>query len=67
MSDAVEKAKAKRKHVNFSQVTAELEGKAFRFSLTKTGLLVRRRHSRRTKLLSFSALMDLSIDQRSLL
>ena len=59
--------KAKRNHVNFSKVTVEVEGKRYRFSLTRNGLVVRRWHSQKTKLLTFTQLMDMSIDQRPLL
>jgi hypothetical protein len=67
VSDTVEKTKAKRTHVNFSKVTVEVEGRPFSFSLTKKGLVVRRWHSPRPKVISFSALVDLTIDQRQLL
>ena len=59
--------KAVRRHVNVSKVVVEVDGKRYRFSLTRKGLVVRRWHSHKTKLLSFSQLFDLSIEQRQLL
>jgi len=56
-----------RRHVNISKVQTEIDGKDYTFRLTRKGLVVRRWHSRHTKLLSFSQLLDLSIDQRQLL
>lgn len=67
MSAIVEKPKVTRRHVNFSKVTIELEGKRYRFNLTRKGLVVRQWHGRKTKLLSFSQLLDLSIEQKQLL
>lgn len=67
MSTTVEKPKATRTHVNFSKVNVEVEGKRFTLSLTKKGLVVRRWHSRNPKVLSFSALVDMTIDQGQLL
>lgn len=62
-----EAPKAVRRHVNISKVALELDGKKYQFKLTRGGLVVRRWHSRRSKLLSFSALLDLSIEQKQLL
>jgi len=59
--------KSIRRHVNISKVVVEVDGKRYRFSLTRKGLVVRRWHSQKTKLLSFSQLLDLSIEQRQLL
>lgn len=56
-----------RRHVNVSKVMVELDGKRYRFSLTRRGLVVRRWRSRKPKTLSFSQLLDLSIEQRPLL
>jgi len=67
MTTPTEPTKAKRNHVNFSKVNVEVEGKRFTLSLTKKGLVVRRWHSRNPKVLSFSALVDMTIDQRQLL
>jgi hypothetical protein len=65
MSATVEKAK--RTHVNFSKVTEVVDGKTYHFRLTRKGLVIQRKHSPKRKTLSFSQLMDLSIDQRQLL
>lgn len=62
-----ENPKIVRRHTHVSKVIVEVDGKLYRFNLTRKGLLVRRWHSRKTKLLSFSQLLDLSIDQRQLL
>ena len=59
-------AKATRKHVNVSRVVMELDGQRYRFNLTRGGLVIRRWRSRRPKTISFSALLDLSIEQKQL-
>jgi hypothetical protein len=55
-----------RRHVNVSKVVVELDGKRYRFNLTRGGVVVRQWHSHKTKVLSFSALLDLSIEQKQL-
>jgi len=70
MTDPEEEIKfapARRIHVNFSKVTEVVDGKTYHFCLTRRGLVIRLKHSYKTKTLSFSQLMDLSIDQRQLL
>lgn len=67
MTATDEKPRAIRRHVNISKIVIEMEGVRYRFNLTRKGLIVRRWHSQKTKLLSFSQLLDLSIDQRQLL
>lgn len=62
-----EKPKAVRRHINVSKVKTEIDGKDYTFRLTRKGLVIRRWHSRKTKVLSFSQLLDLSIEQRQLL
>ena len=59
--------KTTRTHRNVSRVVVELDGFRYRFNLTRGGLVIRRWHSHKTKLLSFSAMLDLSRDQRLLL
>lgn len=54
-------------HTNISKVKVELDGNRYKFSLTRRGLVVRRWHSRKAKTLSFSQLLDLSLEQRQLL
>ena len=67
MTATDDKPKSVRRHVNVSKVVVELDGKRYRFNLTRKGLVVRRWHCHKTKLLSFSQLLDLSIEQRQLL
>lgn len=67
MNTITEQPKAKRRHVNLSKVVVELDGQRYRFSLTRDGLVVRRWHARKSKTLSFSDLLDLSIEQFKLL
>lgn len=67
MITTVEKTKAVRRHTNISKVAVELDGKRYKFSLTRKGLVVRQWHARKTKLLAFSQLLDLSIEQRQLI
>jgi hypothetical protein len=67
MTSTDDKPKAVRHRVNVSKVVVEVDGWRYRFSLTRKGLVVRRWHSPKTKTLSFSQLIDLSIDQRQLL
>ena len=59
-------AKPVRRHLNVSKVVVELDGKRYRFTLTRAGLIVRQWHSQKSKVLSFSALLDLSIEQKQL-
>lgn len=66
MSEVAEPKRARR-HNSVSKVLVDLEGKRYRFILTRQGLVVRRWHCRKTKLLSFSTLLDICIDQRTLL
>ena len=65
MSTTTDKPKRRKLHV--SRVVKDLDGQRYRFSMTPGGLLVRRWRSRKTKLLSFSQLLDLSNDQFPLL
>jgi len=67
VSDAIVPAKAVRKHVNFSKVTSVVNGTSYRFSLTRDGLVVRKRHSPKTAVLSFEELHRATNLQRQLL
>lgn len=67
MNAIVEKPKLVRPHTNISKVVVELDGQRYRFNLTRGGLVVRRFHARKTKVLAFSQLLDLSIEQFKLL
>lgn len=67
MNSVEEKTKGVRRHVNISKVVVELDAKFYKFNLTRKGLVIRKRHGRKPKLLSFSQLLDLSIEQRPLL
>jgi hypothetical protein len=66
VSDIAEKSKPVRRHLNVSKVVVELDGKRYRFTLTRGGLIVRKWHSHKTKVLHFSTLLDLSIEQKLL-
>lgn len=67
MSNDTEIKKPVIRHTNISKVVVELDGKRYRFNLTRRGVVVRRFRARKTKTLCFSQLLDLSLDQRNLL
>jgi len=62
-----DKPKAVRRHVNVSKVVVEVDGKRYRFSLTRKGLVVRRWHSQKTTTLTFDELLRATAVQRQLL
>lgn len=52
---------------NVAKVAVELEGDLYRFHLTRKGLVVRKHRSRKFRTISFSALVNASIQQFKLL
>lgn len=67
MSNDTEIKKPVIRHTNISKVLVDLDGTRYKFNLTRRGVVIRRWHSSKTKTLSFSQLIDLSLDQRQLL
>lgn len=67
MNATEDKPKAVRRHTHVAKVTVEVEGKRYRFSLTRKGLMVRQWHSRKTTMLTFAELLKATAPQRQLL
>lgn len=67
MKVVVVPAKATRTHVNLSKVKANVDETDFSFSLTREGLVVRKRYSPKTTTLTFPELVKATAIQRQLL
>lgn len=62
-----ESATVQKRHTNIAIVQAVIDEKRYRFSMTRSGVVVRQWHSRKTTTLTFAELIRATATQRQLL